>query len=100
MRYKMIVEIADPNVEMGYVSGLHFDLVSTFYQDENGYGNGHWVTICGSGAISHFENTYDLRYDKTFNRGKKEEWLRNWAKSYWSGKDGAWAVVALTIEKL
>ena len=45
-----------------------------------------------------FENLIDLRYDKEFNREYKMAYLERWAKNYWTGKDGAYAIKKLIIE--
>lgn len=97
MKYKMNVMIKDPQTAEGMTSGLTFDLTCTFAYDEEQYGNGHYLVIKGqSFSPQHF----DLRYDTSFDRNKKEEWLEKWARSYWSGENGAWEIKSLEIIKI
>ena len=99
MIYKMTVTIADPKTPAGMCSDLTMNLKCRFAYNPQQYGNGHYVSITQEGANKFFGVSYDLRYDKTFNRNRKEQWLEEWAKSYWSGKDGAYAVKTLKIGK-
>lgn len=73
-----------------------FDLECEFAYDEEQYGNGHYVSIKGKES---YQQIIDLRYDKTFDRNNKEKWLENWARNYWSGENGAWAIKTLEIAK-
>lgn len=92
----MKATITDPNTEQGMTSNLFFDLDCVFAFDENQYGNGHYVSICGK---EFYKQIIDLRYDQSFDRNNKEKWLENWARSYWSGKNGAWTIKSLEITK-
>ena len=94
MKYLMRVVIEDPNVEPGMVAELFFDLTCYFTHHPEQYGNGYTVSIAGD---NFYKQIYDLRYDKSFNRDKKADWLKAWAHNYWSGKNGAWKVKSLTI---
>ena len=96
MKYKMKVTITDPNTKKGMTSNLFFDLDCIFVHDENQYGNGHYVSISSK---EFYRQVIDLRYDITFDRTQKEKWLKQWARSYWSGKNGAWAIKSLEITK-
>ena len=96
MKYRMKVVITDPNTEKGMTSELRFDLDCTFTYDEAQYGNGHYVGISGKEFC---RQVIDLRYDTSFNRNEKEQWLEKWAKSYWSGENGAWTIKSLEITK-
>ena len=93
----MKVIITDPNTEEGLMSELFFDLLCTFVYDENQYGNGHYLSIRGK---DFYRQVIDLRYDQSFEREHKEKWLENWARNYWSGKDGAWSIKSLEISKV
>lgn len=97
MNYKMTVRITDPNTKAGMISELMFKLDCSFAYDKDQYGNGHYVGIKGKNFSP---LCYDLRYDHSFNRNEKEKWLEEWARNYWSGTDGAWAVKSLDIEKV
>lgn len=94
MSYIMNVTIEDPNTRDGMSSGLFFTLNCYFCYDEEQYGNGHYVTIKGK---DFYEQTYDIRYDTSFNRSNKSKWLESWAKNHWSGKNGAWTVKEIDI---
>ena len=97
MKYKMKVSITDPNTKEGMFSELLFDLECCFIYDEEQYGNKHYVSIYGKEFYSQY---IDIRYDKSFKVDKKEEWLENWARNYWSGKNGAWAIKSIEITKV
>lgn len=95
MEYQMHVVIEDPNVKPGMFAELSFDFTCYFTHHPKQYGNGYTVSI----ASDNFEERlYDLRYDKSFNRNKKADWLKAWAYNYWSGKNGAWKVKSLIIK--
>lgn len=97
MRYKMQVIIYDPNTEKGMSSDLVQNLECYFSHMEQDYGNGYHLAIrMGDGYM----NAYDLRYDKDFHKDEKEVFLVRWAYNYWTGKDGAYAIKRLTIEKV
>lgn len=96
MTYKMKASLTDPNTEDGLVSHLCFELDCNFCYDPEQYGNGHYVSIKGKGFSP---ECYDLRYDRSFDRNNKAKWLEEWAKNYWSGKNGAWAIKTLEITK-
>ena len=97
MNYIMKVSITDPNTQAGMISELFFELNCDFEYDKDQYGNGHYVSIKGK---DFYRCSYDIRYDRSFDRNKKEEWLEAWARSYWSGKNGAWTVKTLEIIKV
>lgn len=94
MKYKMKVKIVDPNTKQGMYSALYFDLDCNFIYDSNQYGNGYFVSIERKGF---YRQGYDLRYDTTFDSHNKVKWLEEWAKNYWTGNNGAWALKALEI---
>lgn len=100
MNYKMTVTIAGTKTPAGMCSDLTMNLKCRFVYNPQQYGNGYFVSITEEGhEDAYLGESYDLRYDKTFDRNHKEQWLEEWAKSYWSGKDGAYAVKALKIVK-
>lgn len=92
MKYQMTVTIINPenNDEITY------DLSCVFIYDAEQYGNGYYVSIKGK---EFYPQYIDLRYDKAFNPENKTEYLMSWAKNYWSGKNGAYAVKSLEIVK-
>lgn len=96
MNYKMKVHITDPTAKNGLVSDLYFELDCNFVYDAKQYGNGHYLSIKGK---NFYCQSFDLRYDKSFNRNHKEKWLERWAHNYWCGTNGAWAIKSLEITK-
>lgn len=97
MKYQMIVKITDPNTPKGMVSELFFDLACNFTYNPDRYGNGYYVSIQSK---EFYKQLIDLRYDKTFDRNNKEEWLKSWANDYWNGENGAWKIKKLLIKKI
>lgn len=97
MKYQMIVKITDPNTPKRMNLNLITKLYCCFAYNPKDYGNGFFVKIDGKlyGPI-----ILDLRYDKSFNSKKPEEWLKSWANNYWSGKNGAWKIKRILIEKI
>lgn len=65
-----------------------------FSYDEEQYGNGHYVSIK---AKEFYPQYIDIRYDKSFNISNKSKWLEEWARSYWSGENGAWSIKYIEI---
>ena len=100
MKYEMKVAIEDSiskrvlYAEEEMPSRLFFTLNCDFCHDEEQYGNGHYVSIEGDGFSPKY---FDIRYDRSFNRSNKSKWLEEWARSYWSGKNGAWIVKEIDI---
>lgn len=97
MNYKMKVTITDPNTEEGMFSSLYFALDYNFVCNLKQYGNGYYVIIKSK---EFYQQMIDLRYDKSFNPNNKTKWLKDWAKNYWSGKNGAWTIKTLAIIKV
>lgn len=97
MIYKMKVTITDPNTKDGFFSSLYFDLDCNFAYNPEQYGNGYYVSV---GSKNFYPQMIDLRYDKSFDPKNKTKWLEEWAKNYWSGKNGAWAIKTLEIIKV
>lgn len=96
MKHKMAITIYNPETPEGMNSDLFLNLEAEFRYIKGDYGNGHWVRISGDGFS---ELIYDIRYDITFHRASKQEWLKKWAECYWSGKNGAYAVKSVKITK-
>ena len=95
MNYRMIVTISDPNTEEGKSSAIVLNLKAAFAYDPDTYGNGHTMAVFSEDRS--FFNAYDIRYDRSFRRNKKKEYLKEWAHSYWNGKDGAYQIDSLEI---
>lgn len=96
MNYKMTVVIKDPKEPAGF-GAIVLNLIAEFAYDEKQYGNGYSVCIKDDKV---FRICYDLRYYKDFDKDKKDVWLLNWAKEYWSGTNGAYELVKFSIEKI
>ena len=96
MKYTMKVTIYNPETPEGMTSDLFFNLECNFHYDPEQYGNGHYLSISAKGFN---KEILDLRYDHTFDRNNKEKYLEEWARNYWSGKNGAYAVKHLEITK-
>lgn len=94
MKYTMTVLITEPKSKEGMSRGRLYTLDCDFVYDEEQYGNGHYVSIEGKGFSPQY---FDIRYDRSFNRSNKSKWLEEWARSYWSGKNGAWIIKKIDI---
>ncbi len=94
MNYKMKVKIENPKTEKGMCGKLYLELQCSFSYDENQYGNGHYLDIK---MPEGYKNSYDIRYDKTFNRKNKISYLTKWAENYWSGENGEYKLKSITI---
>ena len=88
MEYKMKVVITKDGNEKTY------NLDCGFSYDEEQYGNGYCASVEGNDFYPQY---LDIRYDRSFNKSNKSKWLEEWARSYWSGKNGAWIVKKIDI---
>ena len=88
LNYEMKVIVGKDKNEKEYA------LNCWFLYDKEQYGNGYYVSIEGSDFSPRY---LDIRYDRSFNKNDKSKWLEEWAKNYWSGKDGAWIVKEIDI---
>jgi hypothetical protein len=97
MNYRMKVIITDPETPKGMVAEMMVKMNCSFFYNPKQYGNGFSLRIRSEDG--RFGNDYDLRYDRSFKKAEKEKWLEKWAKNYWNGKNGAWAIKTLEITK-
>lgn len=97
MNYKMTVEIYDPETPVGIFSVTRLYLFCDFFCDPNDFGNGCYVSIRGEGFS---KRVFDIRYEKSFNIDEPDVWLKNWAKNYWNGCNGAWKTKSIQILKI
>lgn len=97
MNYKMTVEIYDPEAPVGMLSCLKLSLFCDVFCDSNDFGNGCYVSIHGE---CFYKTVIDVRYDKSFNLDEPDDWLKNWAKNFWDGSNGAWKIKSLQILKI
>lgn len=98
MQYEMKVVIFNPETPKGMSSDLLYKIDCYFSHDPEQYGNGYFLALKKRGREG-FENHIDLRYDYEFNPDNKPAFLEKWARSYWSGENGAYAVKSLEIAK-
>lgn len=96
-RYSVKVTITDPKTPVGMFSALFFDIECEFSCNPKDYGNGYYMYISGKGFS---ELVYDLRYNTAFDRHNKEGFIKQWANSYWTGENGAWAVKDIAIKAI
>jgi hypothetical protein len=97
MKYRMKVCITDPNTKEGMMSELMFKFDCSFCYDPDDYGKKTYLSITSEDG--RFDNYYDLRYDENFRRDDKIGFLEFWARNYWTGENGAWAIKSLEITK-
>lgn len=96
MKYLMNVVIRDPNTEPGMVSDMLLKFRCSFMKDDEGYGKKAYLSIIGENSNKYI----DLRYDNNYHIGQEKEYLEYWAHNYWTGKNGAWEIKSLSIEKV
>lgn len=97
MKYEMKVTIYNPETPEGMLSDLMFNLTCHFAYDPKQYGNGHYLSIEGK---DFYTQAIDLRYDHDFNPNFKMGYLERWARNYWSGKNGAYAIKSIEIKEI
>ena len=94
-QFKLDVTILNPTCD----DVLDYRLVATFTQDYDTYGNGYWLSI-RSYQGEHFERYYDLRYSNIFRRDYPEKYLLDWVTAFWTGREGAWKIMTLSLTPL
>ena len=94
--YELKIKIKDP--ESGDVKQKEFSV--SFSYDEKQYGNGHSMYVKLENSNTHWDQLYDIRYDKTFSKDAKMQYITHWAFNNWSGENGSWKIVKLSIECL
>ena len=94
----MKVFISNPNTEKSMSSQVFLNLIAVFHHDKKQYGNGYYLRI--ENESGSFSNYYDLRYDTDFKPSDKIGYLIQWANNYWSGKNGAYKIDKLIINKI
>lgn len=98
MKYEMKVVIYNPETKEGMTSDLFMAIDCHFVYDSEQYGNGYYVSLKNKN-LPFGKEIIDLRYDKDFDPNDKPAYLEKWARNYWSGKNGAYAVKSLDIHK-
>lgn len=66
-------------------------------KSNSGYGNDTYMLVKSRNDNS-FEQFFDIRYDREFNRDKPEIFIINWVYNYWSGENGSWNVSGCSIK--
>lgn len=97
MKYQMTVVIEEPNVEPGMVSQIVMRLNAAFSHNPKTYGSGYFLTVADE--EERFRNSYDLRYDREFDSKAKIAYLEKWARGYWNGENGAFALKSIDIRE-
>lgn len=95
LTYKMEVTIANPSSEETETYTAKWE----FHQKENDYGNKWWAKMK---PLDNFkfvgDMVFDLRYTP-FTPDKTISFITDWAERLWNGKEGAWEVKDIEIEK-
>lgn len=98
MNYKMKVTIAPTETSHNPEAKERLlTLDAVFAVNPDTYGNKHYLSIRDGHG---FDLCYDIRYDTSFNPKRKVEYLKRWARSYWCGKNGAWKINSLEVERV
>lgn len=66
-------------------------------KSNSGYGNDTYMLVKSRDGES-FDQCYDIRYDKEFDRRKPEVFIINWVYNYWSGENGSWNISGCSIK--
>lgn len=66
-------------------------------KSNSGYGNDTYMLVKNRDG-EYFEQYYDIRYDKTFNKNKPELFILNWVYNYWTGEKGSWNISGCSIK--
>ena len=90
MNYRVLVKIMNPKTK----SVQDMELFAEFSHNPKTYGNGYYVYLSMENG---WEHLYDLRYDMTFNPNNKSEWLKDWARAFWTGKNGAFELRSVEV---
>lgn len=72
-------------------------LIVKLAKSNSGYGNDTYMLVKSRDSGS-FEQYYDIRYDKEFNKNKPEVFIINWVYNFWSGENGSWNIIGCSIK--
>lgn len=67
-------------------------------KDPDQYGNGCHMSVVN--VETNQRDIYDIRYDKTFKSSDPITYIKDWAYSIWTGKNGSWKIINFSIEKI
>ena len=69
-----------------------------FYNNPNQYGNGYgMLVVCKTEPFG--RQTYDLRYDKDFDRNNKISYITQFFSSRFTGKDGSYKLIGIQVKE-
>ena len=85
------------NISPDLTDRKELKLKVTLSKSNSGYGNDTYMLV-KSRDDGHFEQYYDIRYDKEFDKRKPEIFILNWVYNYWSGENGSWNVSGCSIK--
>lgn len=96
--------VKDPNEQKGMCSDIPFNITATFsYLDDSdnfAYGNKTYLGLRGTfGLNPHYSELFDCRYDKRLKTGHEIEYITQLLQDRYTGKDGAYIIKSLSIEK-
>lgn len=92
-RFLLDVSIISPDLTERSEMKLKVSLTNA----NSGYGNDTYMTVKSRNGDS-FEQCFDIRYDKTFDKNKPEVFILNWVYNYWSGENGSWSILGCSIK--
>lgn len=95
--YELKVVIVDPALDNAEKITLEFEC--RFNKVEGQYGNKTYLKVKGVNGTM-FDRLYDIRYDTEYRSDEQEKYLVKWANRYWSGKNGAFKLVDISIEEV
>lgn len=91
--YKLNIRLTSPDL----VNTKDRKLAVKVVRSNSGYGNDSYLAI--KGIDNSFEQFIDMRYDTSFNPNKPEPSIVAWAYSYWTGENGSWRIIKLSIQR-
>ena len=100
MKYLLSITIQNPEDKSEVVERQY---LAEFYKSgASDYGNGYGMSFdtFENGKTTSEWQAYDLRYDIDFDENHPELWLTDFAYHYWSGEQGSYDIIKLSIEKM
>lgn len=70
-----------------------------FSYDDEDYGNGYYMAEKGK-SVPFGTGYYDIRYDTDFNPDEKMTYIVSCYQNRYSGKDGKWKLLGISVEEL
>ena len=91
MKFNVYITIVNENKEPKKLS-----LAVTFFKSDSGYGNDTYMNVASTSGRE-FRQSYDIRYEKDYDKRTPEIYIAKWAYNYWSGEHGSWDIKELKI---